>query len=114
MRSAEHWFLICHDIRDGRRLQKLHRLLKGCAFALQETVFIFAGTTAQREQLQQQLRKKMKPSLDDVKIYQLPADFTLEFYGQLPWPDGVWFSGYPPTRLHPLPATTTQDQELIE
>lgn len=112
--DSEHWYLICYDIREPRRLQKLHSYLQRCAFALQESVFIFPGTAAQWQQLQQQIRKKIKTNVDDVKVYQLPAGFTLDFYGQLPWPDGVWFSGYPPTQLHPLPEKPTQHQEKIE
>lgn len=114
MRTTEHWYLICYDIRDQRRLQRLQRLLRRTAFALQESVFIFPGTQPQWQQLQQLIRKKIKPSVDDVKIYQLPSGFTLEFYGQLPWPDGVWFSGYPPTQLHTTPEDVTQRKERIE
>ncbi len=103
MRTTEHWYLICYDIRDIKRLQKVQRWLKGCAFALQESVFIYAGTQHQWLKFRLALQQKIKPSADDVKIYQLPVGFTLEFYGQLPWPDGIYFSGYPASILHPLP-----------
>lgn len=106
MRTTEHWYLICYDIRDIKRLQKVHRWLRGCAFALQESVFIYAGTQSQWLKFRRTLQQKIKPSADDVKIYQLPVGFTLEFYGQLPWPEGIYFSGYPATTLLPLPGAS--------
>lgn len=99
MRNSEYWFIISYDIRLPKRLQRLHRWLKRHAFALQESVFIFAGTQAAWERLQQGIQSRIKVTEDDVKVYKLTANCMLTFYGASPWAADVYFAGYPPFQV---------------
>lgn len=112
MRNAEHWFIISYDIRLPKRLQRLHRWLKRHAFALQESVFIFAGTLPAWEQLKHGIQTRIKRTEDDVRVYQLSQSSILTFYGVSPWPDDIYFAGYPPFQvLHQAMHPSMQSSE---
>ena len=95
MKCKEHWYLISYDIREKRRLARVYRYLKRFAFMLQESVYLFAGDKAAWQTLKQQLLKRIKKSEDDVRVYKLDKDCCLHFFGSTPWPQGVYFAGYP-------------------
>lgn len=99
MRNTEHWFIISYDIRLPKRLQRLQRWLKRHAFALQDSVFIFAGTLSAWEQLKRGIQNRIKTTEDDVRVYQLSRSSILTFYSASPWPEDIYFSGYPPFQV---------------
>lgn len=109
MTKHEHWYLISYDIRQKNRLQRLHRFLKRFGFAVQESVFLFAGTKDQWHTLKKGVEQRIKKKEDDVRVYRLPAGSCLHFTGSLPWPDGVFFGGLPAFTHKALTSSSTRD-----
>lgn len=94
MRTTQHWYLIQYDIRDPRRGQRVYRLLKTCAFSLQESVFAWQGSNAELTALQQRLSHLINLKEDDIRGYQ--QGHSLMLFGNSPFVSDLYFSGYPP------------------
>lgn len=107
MKATEFWYLISYDIREPRRLARLHRYLKRYSFMLQESVYLFAGDKQAWQTLQTELEKRIKKQEDDVKVYKLDKDCCFNFFGSSPWPVGIYFGGYPLFTLVPLVKSDT-------
>jgi CRISPR-associated protein Cas2 len=67
---AQRW-LLAHDIRDTKRLQKVWRLLRQEGVRLQYSVYLLAGTRQQIERIIERLRELIDERADDVRIYPL-------------------------------------------
>lgn len=87
--SAAAWYVIAYDIRDPRRLSKVHRFLRTCGYPLQKSVFAWQGDHRQLRELQQQLTKLIRPSVDDLRGYPVLAGRQLLWWGSQPLPVGV-------------------------
>jgi CRISPR-associated protein Cas2 len=64
-------FLICYDIKDTKRLQKLHRFICDVAFPVQYSVFETELTSIQFEKLRANLAQRIDPETDKLTIYRL-------------------------------------------
>ncbi|MDP4559158.1 CRISPR-associated endonuclease Cas2 [Halomonas meridiana] len=93
--SDTQWQLIVYDIRDVRRLRKVHSLLKRCAFALQASVFAWNGSPRELQQLKHELTRIIDPKVDDIRGYPLLAGHEILWWGRSPNPDGVHIEGFP-------------------
>lgn len=82
--AAPDWYLIAYDIRDPRRLQRLHRALRAEALAVQRSLFLVAGSVPVVERLLDRLETLIDPREDDLRAYPVAA------------PDGLWLSGQRP------------------
>jgi CRISPR-associated protein Cas2 len=74
-------FLVAYDVREARRLRKVHEVVKGFGFAMQYSVFVCDLTTKERMMLVQDLQRVMDVSIDSVAIVDLgdpndPRPFT--------------------------------------
>ncbi|MEH6577378.1 MAG: CRISPR-associated endonuclease Cas2 [Amphritea sp.] len=98
--TTKQWYIIIYDVHSPHRLQRLHRFLRTCAYALQESVFAWNGTAEQLAQLQAQLSRLIKASEDDLRGYRLPPNASLHLWGTSPFLEGVIDTGYPPYRLY--------------
>ena len=67
---AQRW-LLAHDIRDKKRLQRVWRFLRKEGVRLQYSVYLLAGTRYQVEAIIDRLRRLIDESADDVRIYPL-------------------------------------------
>ena len=94
------WYLITYDIRHPRRLQRVHRYLKSCAIALQESVFAWQGTPAELQHLKQQLHQRINAAEDDIRGYRL--HHPLLIFGRSPFAHDVYYQGYPTHQHCPL------------
>ncbi len=65
-------WLIAYDIRDPRRLARVHRLLIGVAVPVQYSVFAAAGSPRAMRGLAAALGQRIDPSVDDVRFYPVP------------------------------------------
>jgi CRISPR-associated endonuclease Cas2 len=83
MKTSPHWYLIQYDIGSPRRCRQVHRLLKSCAFALQESVFAWFGDQTELTALQQQLTQRINPKEDGIRGYRL--HYPLLLFGELPF-----------------------------
>ena len=65
-------YLVCYDIADPRRLQRVHRYLRGFGLPLQYSVFTLRLTQKRQQRLLHGLRQIIDEREDDVRIYPLP------------------------------------------
>ncbi|MBI5639749.1 MAG: CRISPR-associated endonuclease Cas2 [Nitrospirae bacterium] len=70
MRAA---YLVCYDIADPRRLNRVLRLMKGKGLHLQYSIFHCSLTWPQLMQLKEELKDLIEEQEDDVRIYPLPS-----------------------------------------
>lgn len=82
-------FLVAYDVREPRRLVRLHRFLKKRARALQYSVFVASLTTAERRRLLAGIRRIIDPGADDVRLYPVPPGADFAVTGKSLLPDGV-------------------------
>lgn len=64
-------YIICYDIKNERRLQKIGKFMNQEAIRLQYSTFLFIGTQPEHNQLIDQLNERIKTSEDDVRSYQI-------------------------------------------
>lgn len=76
--KAPKLWLIAYDIRDPRRLVRVHRYLRDYATPIQYSVFLYRATSARIPHLLRGLERHIEPLEDDVRAYPLPA--TLEYH----------------------------------
>jgi CRISPR-associated protein Cas2 len=67
---AQRW-LLAHDIRDKKRLQRVWRYLRQEGVRLLYSVYLLAGTRHQVEAIIERLRELIDERADDVRIYPL-------------------------------------------
>lgn len=99
MNNTRRWYLILYDIRSASRLQRVHRLLKSCAIALQESVFAWNGTDSELTELQSSLKKIINNQEDEICGYAIHSPLLL--VGASPFMSDIYFDGYPPHQHHP-------------
>ncbi len=81
VKNSKRWYLIAYDIRDPKRLQKVHRHLKRRAVALQKSVFLIHGHRQDVAALRDALRGLADGREDDIRLYPISS------------PDRLWMSG---------------------
>ena len=86
-RASNH--LVCYDIRDDRRLRRVHRCMREWGLPLQYSVFYCYLSDRQRQQLTWELRGLIDERVDDVRIYSIQCAATIYFQGRKPLPDGM-------------------------
>ncbi|MCZ2152353.1 MAG: CRISPR-associated endonuclease Cas2 [Bryobacterales bacterium] len=69
MRSDVKTYLICYDIADPRRLQRVHRILSRVAVAIQYSVFWGPFSEREMERLWCELSGEIHDRKDDVRAY---------------------------------------------
>lgn len=80
--KRKRWYLVCYDIRDNRRLQRVHRCLRRRALAMQYSVFLLQCRDEQLTELREALRRLADPREDDIRIYPVRAPGTLWMSGR--------------------------------
>lgn len=80
-------YIVCYDIRDPRRLQRIHRSVVRVARRLQWSVYYFDGGRAGLLQLIQQIERLMSEE-DDLRVYPAPRADQLTLLA--PSQGGIW------------------------
>ena len=75
-------FLLCYDIADPRRLQKIHRVIKNHAVPVQYSVFLGRFTNKELKTLLSTLAGLIENSEDDIRIYPLNKHPNIQMLGQ--------------------------------
>lgn len=65
-------YLVCYDIADESRLNKVYRFMKEKGFHIQYSVFYCVLTEHELKALKAELMKIINLRYDDVRIYPLP------------------------------------------
>jgi len=69
-------FLVCYDIRDPKRLRRVHKVLRGYGKAWQFSVFFCVLKDIDRVRLQSDLKEQMNQKDDQVIILDLGLNET--------------------------------------
>ena len=67
-------YLVCYDIRDPKRLRRVHRIMKGFGETWQYSVFFCVLRSIDRVRLQSALEIEMNLKLDKALILDLGED----------------------------------------
>lgn len=86
--------LVCYDIRDPRRLSRVHRCMCRWGMPLQYSVFYCNLNERAQHRLENQLRTIIDERVDDIRIYCLKSQARIEFMGRKPLPDGMMVLGH--------------------
>ncbi len=95
-------YLICYDIADPRRLQRVHKFITGFAVPVQYSVFLARMTPAALTEILDGLCNIIEPAWDDVRAYRLPDRPRAVTMGrailppsvQLVEPEGQWTTAF--------------------
>lgn len=79
MATPRTWYLLAYDIRDPRRLQRVHYYLRKRALAAQQSVFFAHATEDELKEMLDGVAKRMHRHQDDVRAYPIshPAEVWL-------------------------------------
>jgi len=69
--AARTRFLLVYDIREARRLRRVHRVASEFGYALQYSVFVCDLTDVERAQLRGALHAVLKHDVDSVALFDL-------------------------------------------
>lgn len=73
-------FLICYDISNEKRLQKIARTLEKVAIRIQKSVFFYNDATKlEIEFLVNDLNELIDKKYDDIRIYKIDIENSLHF-----------------------------------
>lgn len=67
-------YLVCYDIRDPKRLRRVHKVMKGYGEAWQYSIFFCMLKDIDRVRLQSDLEEQMNLKEDQAMILDLGAD----------------------------------------
>jgi CRISPR-associated protein Cas2 len=76
-----HNWLIAYDIREPKRLSRVHRFLVKHGVPVQYSVFVTRNTAQRIGRIKAGLAELIAP-VDDVRIYQIPERVRLTTYGR--------------------------------
>lgn len=81
--------LLCYDIRDSKRLQRVHNCVKKVGLALQYSVFYLEMSNADVTQLLNRLSNIIDDSRDDIRLYAISRFEDIALLGASLLADGV-------------------------
>jgi CRISPR-associated protein Cas2 len=82
-------YLIAYDIRDPKRLMRVHRFLRRQGLPVQYSVFTAQLTQRKLLRVMEGLDRIIEPRADDVRIYPLPTRLDARLLGRQMFPDDV-------------------------
>lgn len=101
-------WIVCYDIRDKRRLVRVHRHLKKWGVPLQYSVFMVQASASRLHRLMCELEDLIDTSADDVRACRFPPGAECHTLGPSLLPDDVLINAPPhkpvPRRVRAAPA----------
>ena len=91
--SRETPWLICYDVADKRRLQRVHRVISRHAIPFQYSVFYVSETRKGIEKTLHEVAGEIDFRRDDVRAYPLLTTARPFIYGRSRLPDQVMLLG---------------------
>lgn len=85
--------VVCYDIADPKRLNRVHRYLRRLAVPVQYSVFTTSLTPKKQQRLMQGLARIIDDREDDVRLYPLPSRLEHLSLGRQWLPGGVMLLG---------------------
>jgi CRISPR-associated protein Cas2 len=87
--SAIRTWLIAYDIRDERRLRRVHRYLSSVAVPVQYSVFVTRAAAHRVGVFYSRLSELIDSGTDDVRIYHVPDRAEVATLGVQGLPEGI-------------------------
>lgn len=82
-------WLVCYDIRQPRRLRRVHRILRKCGATVQYSAFSVRADDGGLRDLLDELRGEIAEHADDVRAYHVPDHCKVWTLGKQDLPDGI-------------------------
>ena len=89
------FFVIGYDIRDGRRLQQVYRVLLRYAMPIEYSIFLLEGSKRAAQGCMREVAGLIDPRVDDVRCYPLPLRGFQVRLGVATLPEGIVWTGLP-------------------
>jgi CRISPR-associated protein Cas2 len=80
-KSRKHWFVLAYDVREPKRLKRLHYYLKKRGLPLQRSVFLLHKKPSELNRILQGVRQRTHKNEDDVRLYPVVS------------PNSIWAAG---------------------
>ncbi|MFN9707684.1 MAG: CRISPR-associated endonuclease Cas2 [Burkholderiales bacterium] len=90
-------WIVCYDIKDSKRLQRVHRQMIKWGVPLQYSVFLVQASSAQLHRLMLTLEGQIDTSADDVRAYRIPVQAECHIIGPSILPEDILISAAPPS-----------------
>ncbi len=87
-RDRKHW-LLAYDIRDPRRLQRIHAYMSKHGWPLQYSVFGLEMSEQKLRDVLDDLSHLMDTTKDDIRVYHLPPRCKVWTLGRIPLAEGI-------------------------
>lgn len=90
-------YLVCYDIADPRRLQRVFRASRKVGIAFQYSVVYLQGSDAQLDAFLAELAQLIDPHEDDIRAYRISAPEQIHTLGEPLLPEGIhgrWHTRY--------------------
>ena len=86
-------WLVCYDVADPRRLQRVHRVISRRAIPFQYSVFYASAARKDIENMLREVEAQIDPRRDDIRAYPLLTTARPFIYGRSRLPDQVMLLG---------------------
>ncbi len=92
-------YVVAYDIRDPRRLLRVHRAMTGLGHPLQYSVFAADLNPGEKAEAIATLTRLIAPDRDDVRVYSVPSALFGAWRGPLLSPAGLIMPSSPAAGL---------------
>lgn len=92
-------WLVAYDIREPRRLRRVHRILRKEGLAAQYSAFTVEADDHGILTVLRKIEAVIDKRADDVRAYHLPAACPVWRLGRQHWPDGITLAPAQAARL---------------
>ena len=105
-------WLVAYDIREPRRLRRVHRHLRKLGMAAQYSAFTVEADDSEIVDHLAAIESLIDKRVDDVRAYHLPARCPVWRLGRQEWPEGLYLSPLEAVRLLQATASTGDADEV--
>lgn len=88
-------YVIGYDIRDPKRLVRVHRKMLNFGIPIEYSVFLLEGTPGDALRCARVMRPLLNLKKDDVRCYRLPSRGTRGHKGKTAFPAGITWTVFP-------------------
>ena len=104
---------MAYDIREPRRLRRVHRCLRKLGLPAQYSAFTVEADDTQITAHLDRLERLIDCRVDDLRAYHLPARCPVWRLGRQGWPDGLILAPQQAARLVLSPESEASDNALV-
>lgn len=104
---------MAYDIREPRRLGRVHRCLRKLGLPAQYSAFAVEADDVQISEHLARLAQLIDVRVDDLRAYHLPARCPVWRLGRQGWPDGLILAPQQAARLVLSPESEAADEAVV-